>query len=109
MSTLYRVLVRIEENDPEKESIIQEALEEEWPFSNWYSNDNELSACSEGSLGGGSLDRERIFARKCAQKVWTANEGYCAVTIEMTCLENLPAESYTFDEEDYDKLKKTEV
>ena len=40
MSRYYEMSVEISGHDPEKESEIQAAAEEEWPFDDWWSSDN---------------------------------------------------------------------
>jgi hypothetical protein len=106
MSRYYGMSVRVSGHVKEKAEAIAAALAEEWP-SLWENLENqldadELSAYGEDRLCGGEMEDE--FAARVAKAAWTANGEYCAVNVNCTCLEDLPFESYDFDEERYDEL-----
>ena len=60
---------------------------------------DKVIATAQGSLCGGEQEHE--FANRLLRGIWRANGGYCYVEVHATYLENLPYESYTFDEDDF--------
>lgn len=61
-----------------------------------------LTASADDYLCSGETEPE--FVERLAKVVWEANGGPCAVSVNATYLEDLPAESYSLDESDYDRL-----
>jgi hypothetical protein len=102
MSRYYEMQVTIRKADPARTQEIQDAASDEWPFEDWnLEDDGRIWANAEGSLVGGESEKE--FAERLTKAVWTANGAYCNVEIVATCLENLPCEVYSFDEDDYQR------
>ena len=60
---------------------------------------DKVIATAQGSLCGGEQEHE--FANRLLRGIWRANGGYCYVEVHATYLENLPYETYTFDEDDF--------
>ena len=107
MSRSYGMHVKVIGFDPKRQSEIEDAANEEWSFGGWSDNKKfrkgkeptEMDAYGESNLTGGEDEEE--FASRLAKAVMKANGKACKVEINATCLEDLPHESYTFDEEDY--------
>ncbi len=107
MSRYYEMTVRIRGANPDRVAAVKEAAEFEWPFSEWYSLDDpddprNFTSDGQGNLCGGESEEE--FAERLVKEIWEANGGYCEVEILATFLENLPYETYTFDEDRYEDL-----
>ena len=60
---------------------------------------DKVIATAEGNLCGGENEHE--FADRLARAIWKANGGYCYVAVRATNLENMPYETYSYDEDDY--------
>ena len=107
MSRSYNMLVKIHGLDPEKLDNVKEAAEDEWDFHDWQEYDHEngasTSAYADGYLAGGETEDE--FAKRLARSIWAANGGYCEVEVVATYLENMPCETYSFDEDEYAQLQ----
>jgi len=56
-------------------------------------------ATAQGNLCGGEQEHE--FAKRLAMAVWKANGGFCLVEVRAVYLEELPYETYTYDEDDF--------
>jgi hypothetical protein len=108
MSRLYEMTVTISGYHPANTDKIQAAAEREWPFTDWWDSDDEdldtppLEASAQSSLCGGESEEE--FTERLSVAIWQANGGYCCVVVNATYLENLPYETHTLGEEDYDRL-----
>jgi hypothetical protein len=96
------MLVRVRDVTSERVDRVQQAANDEWNFDDWHEHDNSISSCVDGSLCGGESEDE--FAQRLAKAIWTANGGYCEVEVVATYLEDLPHESYSFDEDQYDQF-----
>jgi hypothetical protein len=103
MSRSYNMLVKVNGFDPEKIDRIKDAAEDEWDFDDWneyhHENDISTSACADGYLAGGETEDE--FGGRLAKAIWAANDAYCEVQVVATYLENIPCETYSFDEDDF--------
>ena len=101
MSRHYRMHVRVEGHDPEREHDIHTAMTEQWDFSDPYTYGGEdgqvLTDSGDSNLAGGKGEEE--FAARLADAIWKANGGPCKVVVEATYLEDPPTESYFFDED----------
>jgi hypothetical protein len=108
MSRLYSMQIMVHNFNTEKEEKIEEAVREIWNVDDSWKDpdDSGITFYGESNLCGGESEEE--FSERMAKKVWKANEGYCEVNINATYLEELPYESYGFDEEEYEKLMKKE-
>ncbi len=102
MSRYYSMTVVVTEYQPSNVATIKQAAEFEWDFADWYEHDNRLTSTAEGRLCGGETDDD--FVARLAKAVWQANGEYCEVSVQSTCLEYLPYEDHSFDEDDYRRL-----
>ena len=103
MSRYYEMGVEILGYAPEKEDQIKQAAEGVWPFADWSSSgDGNLQASAQDSLGGG--ESEEQFTERLSVAIWRANGSFCEVVVNATYLDNLPYETHTLDQEDYDRL-----
>lgn len=102
MSRYYSMTVTIK--NPTNIEATKEAAESEWNFSDWHENEGCLIATEEGHLAGGESEEE--FAARLSEAIWEANEEYCEVEINCTYLEEIPCETYTFKEEEYQEYLK---
>ena len=106
MSRSYSMLVRISDVAPERVDRVKQAAKDMWDFEDWHEYENSISSCVDGYLCGGETEDE--FAERLAKVIWAANGGYCAVEVVATYLENLPCETYTFDEDQYAQIQSAE-
>lgn len=102
MSRMYGMYVRITGHDPDRAEAIKKAANAEWEFEEWLEYPEELSADADGKLCGGEAENE--FADRLARAVMKANGKACEVEVSCTCLEELPHEIYSYDEENYEEL-----
>ena len=102
MSRSYNMLVRVHDVAPEKVDRVKKAANDEWDFDDWHEAENILSAYADDYLSGGKTEEE--FAEQLAKAIWVANGGYCEVEVVATYLENLPCETYSFYENDFQRL-----
>ena len=102
MSRAYSIFVRITNAAPRRIETTKEAAETVWPFDDWHLHEGVLSACGDGNLCGGETEAE--FALRLAREIWAANAGFCLVEVAATCLEYLPCDTYSLDEDDYQRL-----
>lgn len=98
MSRFYRMMLEIEDFDPEKKEAIIKAAEHEWiSFQGcWDEGQNFLTADGEGNL---SWQSDSEFAEELAGAIFQANGKPCKVTVRATYLDDLPFEEYSFDED----------
>jgi hypothetical protein len=96
MSRHYRMTVEVVCHNEDKSEAIVRACKEEWPF-----DMDVISMAGEGKeyLRGEETTDE--FAEKVSRAVWAANGGFCEVSIRCYDLENIPCDSYMYDEETY--------
>lgn len=66
----------------------------------------DLTLYGQDHLYGGITEEQ--FAEKMAARIWRAAGQYVPVEIVATCLEDIPNESYVFNELDYDQWKDEE-
>jgi hypothetical protein len=103
MSRHYSMAVTITGAAAEHVEAVKQAAEAEWPFDDWFLGDDAvLTASAEDWLCGGETEEE--FAERLAKAIWAANAAPCQVDIDATYLEELPYESYSLDDHDYDRL-----
>ena len=102
MSRYYRMSVRVEEYDPERQPAIEAAIQNAWGFDEVNEHDGILAACGDDSLSGG--ETEEAFTERLAKAIWKANGRFCQVQVNATYLEALPYEEYAFDEASYRRL-----
>lgn len=109
MSRAYEMTVEIEDYKARNLPKVVRACRREWDFAPddfirektdpLKRRFDKVIATAQGSLCGGEEEHE--FANRLVRAVWKANGGYCYVEVHATFLENLPYESYTFDEDDF--------
>ena len=102
MSRYYNMSVAITGVRPDRFERIRASASAEWAFEDWHEQDGVLNASADDRLCGGETEEE--FAERFAKAVWAANGGSCQVDVTAMCLEELPSESYSFDESDYQRL-----
>ena len=102
MSRYYSMVLNVSGHNQEKSEEIMEAANKHWEFDDWSNYNNELSASGESSLTGGESEEE--FAERITEAIWKANGKFCTVQVDATYLEDLPCETYSFDEEDYQRF-----
>ena len=107
MSRMYAMAVEIRGFRPEALEAIKAAVGEEWDFGEWYEIPDEklVHSDGDGTLAGGESEAE--FAERLAKAIWRANRAYCEVTVHATYMEDLPYETYSLTEEDYERLTTT--
>jgi len=96
---------------PEAEEAIKEAAMDDWEFEHdrWTKsqmNDGRigLSCHAESYLCFG--ESEQTFTRRLIREIWAANGGFCEVTVQATCLEEVPYKEYSLDRNDYERWKQ---
>ena len=104
MSRAYSMFVRITDAAADRIADVKEAAENVWPFCNWHLHEGMLTAAADGNLCGGEAEDE--FSRLLGREIWAANGKFCSIEVAATCLENLPYETYSLDEDDYHRLAK---
>ena len=117
MSRSYGFSVNIVGADIDKADDIAETLDTLFDVSNIEEMSNiskedrnlfekyGLTIYGNGCLCGGEAEEE--FASRLIPAVWKANGAYCVVTVNMTCMEDLPYEEYTLGKEAYKELLDT--
>jgi hypothetical protein len=109
MSRWYGMQVRIAGFPSVAIDRIKEAAEGEWTFEDWGGDaqTGTLSSYAESQLCGGEDEGE--FTERLALAIWQAAGAYCEVTVNATYLEDLPCESYSLDEDDYERLMASQA
>jgi len=105
MSTLYEVGVTIRGYAKDREDEIHDALMKEgldtenaWSMEDPKEGPTEYGLSSEVTMGG--LYAPSDCAKDIAKAVVEANGAPCEVEVTVTCLENLPYDTFTFGEEE---------
>lgn len=104
MSSYYRCSVVVEGIAKDKLRSVANAIKAYW--SNFKDDDfyfggpGLLDVTGEGSVSGPIDD----FAQNIAIAVWKANQDKCEVTVDTVYMEELPTDSFHFDESDYIKI-----
>ena len=107
MSRYCEIELHFHRANPDRVDAVKQAAAEEWPFEDWYALGYPDTPTSFGSSARDNLcsgEGEHEFARRLARAIWEANGDYCEVEIRATYLENLPCETYSFDEDEYGEL-----
>ncbi len=107
MSRYYEMMLGVRGATPDRVDAIKEGVEAEWPFDEWepWGDPNDSTsffAAGRDNLCAGVGEQE--FAARLGRVVWEANGGYCEVEVRATYLEELPCETYRFDEGEYEEL-----
>ncbi|NQT37233.1 MAG: hypothetical protein HQ581_07075 [Planctomycetes bacterium] len=102
MSRFYNMTVKITGAASDRIDAVKQAAEAEWPFDGWSFNAAiaQLTASADDRLCGGETEDE--FAQRLAKAIWTANGDYCQVDVHATYLEDLPCDTHSFDQDQYD-------
>jgi len=106
MSRRYEMTIEVHSPNEAKEAAIHEAIEGHRTVDDYWDNKGSIVCCGDSNLTGG--ESEQAFARRVSHAIWRANGAYCSVDVRCVYLEDPPTETYTFDEEDYDKWKKAQ-
>jgi len=107
MSRYYEMDLCVRRAKPDRVDAIQDAAAEEWSFEDWHVVEYPDNPASFGSSGRDNLcggEGEEEFAERLAKAIWKANGGYCVVEVRATYLEQVPYETYSFDEEAFAAL-----
>jgi len=122
MSRAYAMQIDIHGIPLGLEEAIKATIEDLWTISEWNRNEVDvfvddkagapkstaktlyLNCYGEDSLCGGASEEE--FAARVRDAVWKITECFSEISVIATYLEDLPYETYTFDEDDYEKWKK---
>jgi hypothetical protein len=107
MSRPYEMTVIVRGVDPAREQAVKEAAQSCWDFDDWIPLTGEEDSNAYQASGYGSLcvgEQEDEFADRLAREIWAANGGFCWVTVRAISLDDLPYESYDFDEVDYEQI-----
>ena len=98
--------LRVEDLTEEQIDAVAEAIVPLW---NWDedsqfvdTNSNQFSISGTSNLCGGESEQE--FADRLSHAVWGALGEYHPIEITATYLENLPYETYTRSEDDYNEF-----
>ena len=103
MSRYYSMAVTIIGANLEQIEAVKQAAEAVWPFDDWFLDiEDRLVASANDHLCAGRSEEE--LAQDLAKAIWAANGGYCPVEVAATYLEDLPYETYCFDEDNYREL-----
>lgn len=107
MSRYYEMHLRVHGANPDRVDAVKQAAADEWSFHDWYplglpNGPTSFVSSGEDHLCAGVGEEE--FTERLARAIWEANGGYCEVEIKAIYLENLPCETYSFDEEAFEEL-----
>jgi hypothetical protein len=103
VSQLYRCAVNVTGcNNLKMAKAVKKAIEEFWCFEDPSVYESSTSnywidATGEGNLGG----EVKEFAKELAINIWKANQGPCEVSVDTIYMEDLPTDSFVFDESKY--------
>jgi hypothetical protein len=109
MSRMMSVEVIVTNFDDSKVDAIMDAINEEWPDcdQNDHCEATEASPASIFCRGDGdcsySLTNEELVDR-IAKAVWTANDQYCDVQVDLVDLEVHPTDTFELSKHDYHRL-----
>jgi len=107
MSAYYRCAVTVEGIQEEKILPIANAIKAFWGC--FDGSDIDLSHGKSGNMiqatGEGNIsDPIAIFSQNLAIAVWKANQDKCEVTVDTVYMDELPTDSFHFDESAYIKI-----
>jgi hypothetical protein len=102
MSRFYNMTVTITGAASHRIDAVKQAAEAAWAFGDWSFNAAiaQLTASADDRLCGGETEDQ--FAQRLAKAIWTANGNYCQVDVHATYLEDLPCDTHSFDQDQYD-------
>lgn len=104
MSQQYRCSVNVSGcRDLPAARAIKKAIDNFWCFEEAgvyesSSTNYQIDATGEGNLNGGDTAN---FAKTLAIAIWKANRGVCEVSVDTIYMEDLPTESFVFNESKY--------
>ncbi len=101
MSRYYSMALEVHEPKPDRIQAIKQAARSLFPFDldDFDEKGRYLTALAEGNLCGG--ESEEQFSLRVAKAIWKANGGFCRVTVEATCLDHIPSETFSFGPDAY--------
>lgn len=101
MSRYYEMDIEVSGIVPDKMDEILDVIRDEWNIDDVYEqSDTCLNVIGRSTLSGGETEEE--FSRRLSQEIWRVNGQFCKVIVRATYLEELPYETYTFDQAEYD-------
>jgi len=102
MSRYYNMYVVITGANPGRFVVVKDAASAEWSFEEWDEYEGTLTASADGKLYAGETEEQ--FAERLSKAIWTGNDGPCEIEVRATYLEELPHDTYVFDESDYERI-----
>jgi len=110
MSRYYEMAFEVNTADLTEEEIdkVKDEIEELWGIDtdDMSCFGNTLEASGNNFLCGGESEDE--FARRAVRQIWETLGDFVKIEVRATFLEELPFESYEFDEDDYEEWKDPE-
>ena len=105
MSRYTSMALEVHEPKPDRIEAIKQAARSLWPFDmdDFDEKGQYLTALAEGNLCGGQTEEK--FALDLTKAIWKANGGFCRVTVEATCLDHIPSETFSFGPGEYAEHK----
>jgi hypothetical protein len=103
MSRAYDMYLQVAGFQIDSLDAIKAAAHDLWDFEWFYDTQSLLEGFGESSLCVG--ESEESFAERLTKAIWAANGGFCSVIVTATYLENLPHETYAFDEVAFERLR----
>lgn len=89
---------------------IYKALENTWNWDDWGSWPDEKKGVVHFSATGEDTTRdEGAIVHEAAAEIWKVVGQFVEVEVSTCCLENLPCEGWTADEDDYEEWMKTNL
>jgi len=100
MSAYYEVDIEVTNFKKGNQKKIVKAINEgaDWDKNHQYVADEGINIVRTLTLYGGTGEEE--FAEEIRDKVFTANGESCDIEVKMTCLEDLPYNTYSFSKEE---------
>ncbi len=101
MSRYYNMVIKIDKYNADKSRVIISAVAEEWiiDLRNVDDPNERMLIGGEWYLCNGESEEE--FADRVSSVIWKANDGFCNITVEAICLDDLPFETHIRNGEDY--------
>ena len=98
MSRLYNMSLEVTGFKMPNAKKIMAAAKKEWPFDDFMFNEDtgRITGSGDANLCGGESEDE--FANRLTRAIFKANGSPCKVVINATYLEDLPFETFEFDE-----------
>ena len=102
MSRLYEITIELKNINPERIDNIKQWLCDEYGYDTDDWHRSGWAVTSHVYLCRGVTENE--YLDLIGKDIWQLNGSYCDIEITFTCLEYVPTEQYSLDEDDYEKL-----